>query len=93
MWAILWGAWMRGYHTNIIPELDFCWATDPIENWDKKYLYHNAGVTYESNNLFNKSRFTNSLPYLIEDEFDKNTANYKYFEIIKSIGDKSCLYK
>ena len=92
MWAILWGAWMRGYHTNIIPELDFCWATESIENWDKKYLYHNAGVTHESNNFFNKSRFTNSLPYLIQDDFDKNTANYKYFEIIKSIGEKSCLY-
>ena len=91
MWALLWGAWMRGYHTNIIPELDFCWATDPIENWDKKYIFHNAGCTNERNDLFNKSRFTNQTPFLIEDNFDKKWASYNYFEIIKSIGNKSCL--
>jgi len=91
MWSILWSGWMRGYHTNIIPELDFCWATDSVDNWDKKYIFHNAGVTDDRVELFNKSKFTNRLPFLLEDSFDKNRASYKYFEIIKLIGEKSCL--
>lgn len=92
MWALLWGAWMRGYHTNIIPELSFCWATDRIDNWNNKYIFHNAGVTSDAKHLFNKTDFRDKLPYDIEDTFDKNSASSKYFQIIKSVGAKSCLY-
>jgi len=92
MWALLWGAWMRGYHTNVIPELSFCWATDNIENWEKKYIFHNAGVTSDAKHLFNKTDFRDSLPYELNNTFDKNSASSKYFEIIKSVGINSCLY-
>jgi hypothetical protein len=30
-------------------------------------------------------------PYQIDKEYPKEYASYKYFEIIKSIGKKSCL--
>ena len=34
----------------------------------------------------------NNYPYLHECEtYDQNKASYKYFEEIKSIGNKSCL--
>lgn len=93
MWAILWGAWLRGYDTKIIPEMDFCWATDRLESWDKKYIFHNAGVTDSSkNNLFYKGDFRVNYPYNHECEtYWKDFASYKYFQIIKSIGQKSCL--
>ena len=93
MWAILWNAWLRGFETEIIPELDFCWATDVIENWDKKYIFHNAGVTEErKNELFYKGDFRQNHPYLHQcDTYDAKLAAYKYFELIKSVSSKSCL--
>ena len=94
MWAILWNGWMRGYTTKIIPELNFCWATDMAERWHEAYIFHNAGVTASSSDkLFFKGNFIDKLPFLESGEsYDRNTASYKYFRIIKSIGNNSCLY-
>jgi hypothetical protein len=90
MWAILWAGWMRGYTTKIIPELDFCWSTDRAERWHEVYIFHNAGVTADSaERLFFKGDFIDKLPFSISESYDKNTASYKYFSIIKSIN--SCL--
>lgn len=93
MWAILWGAWKRGFDTKIIPELDFCWATDRLENWEKKYIFHNAGIVDSSKNeYFYKGDFRHKYPFLHECEsYRKDFASYKYFEIIKSVGANSCL--
>lgn len=93
MWAILWGAWLKGYKTNIIAEMDFCWATDTIQKWEQKYIFHNAGVTGGTKDThFYKADFRHSYPYLHDgSQYDTQKASFKYFEIIKSIGDKSCL--
>jgi len=45
MWAVLWNLWKRGKQTRCPKELDFAWATDPIEKWDKVSIYHDAGDT------------------------------------------------
>ena len=92
MWCILWNAWQRGYKTNIIPEMDFCWGTDSLEKWNEKTIFHNAGVVGQNDKLFFKGAYTDTYPYDIEDDFNKESASYKYFEIIKSIGKNSCLY-
>jgi hypothetical protein len=39
MWAVLWNAWLRGYNTNVIKEMDFSWATDLATIWDEKIIY------------------------------------------------------
>lgn len=92
MWAILWGAWMRGYNTNILKEMQFCWATDAGTKWNETYIYHNAGVTASNTKLFNKTLFRDKYPYLEDGEnYDKNSASYKYFSIINKIGKNSCL--
>lgn len=95
MWAILWGAWLRGYNTNIIEELEFCWATDKLERFNQKYIYHNAGITANmANESFYKANFRDKLPYEeFEQNYNKESASYKYFELIKSIGKNSCLYE
>jgi hypothetical protein len=95
MWAILWQAWMRGYNTHIIDEMGFCWATDPLENYNKKYIFHNAGVTENVRDThFYKADFRTKLPYKEEGEnYDKNKASYNYFELVKSIGENSSLYE
>lgn len=92
MWCILWNAWQRGYKTNIIPEMDFCWGTDSLEKWNEKTIFHNAGVVGQNDKLFYKGAYTDTYPYEIEDDFNKESASYKYFEIIKSIGKNSCVY-
>ena len=93
MWAILWNAWLLGYSTKIIPEMDFCWATDDISQWDKKCIFHNAGVTHSSKNeFFYKADFRFNHPYNHECEtYFKDFASYKYFQLIKSVGNNSCL--
>ena len=93
MWAILWNAWLLGYKTEIIPEMDFAWATDMVSIWDKKYIFHNAGVTHHiSSTHFYKSDFRQITPYKVYfDGYDKDKCSYKYVEIIKKIAEKSCL--
>lgn len=95
MWCLLWGAWMRGYKTNVIPEMDFCWATDAIERWDEKYIFHNAGVTSDRRHeLFFKGDYTQKYPY--EEDFSNfktDRASYKYAQLVKSLKDKSFIYE
>jgi hypothetical protein len=92
MWGVLWNAWMRGYTTSVIKELDFCWATDNSQRWHETYIYHNAGVTSAHTNLFRKDKFRDKLPYNeVGDSIDKNSASYKYFSIIKQVAPNTCL--
>ncbi len=93
MWCILWGAWMRGFKTNIIPEMSFVWATDSIEVINEKYIFHNAGCTSSmSDTHFYKGAFINKYPFLHESEtYLKDKCSYMYFNLIKSIGENSCL--
>ncbi len=44
MWSVLWNLWKRGKKTECPPEMDFAWATDKIEKWDKVQLFHDAGA-------------------------------------------------
>ncbi len=93
MWAILWGAWIRGYDTVIIPEMEFCWATDSIQRWEEKYIFHNAGVVDAmKEKYFYKGQFRDSYPYSIESEsYDRKMASYNYDNEIKKTSIKSCL--
>lgn len=44
MWAVLWNLWLRDQETKNIPEMDFSWASDPIEKVHKLGMFHNAGI-------------------------------------------------
>lgn len=93
MWAILWNAWIRGFSTNTIPELAFCWATDNVERWDEHYIFHNAGVTSNSREeLFFKGDYMNSTPYSIQSNtYNKSRASSRYFEIILEVAKSSVI--
>ena len=45
MWAVLWNLWYTGGTTRNIPELEFSWASDPIERVARTGIFHNSGVT------------------------------------------------
>jgi hypothetical protein len=44
MWAVIWNLWKRNQATVCPPEMDFAWATDKIEKWERVYIYHDAGA-------------------------------------------------
>jgi len=97
MWSVLWNLWLYGVETKITKELDFSWATDNIDVYNKKPILHMAGVT---DNLkltkFYKGEFINVDP--IEklkqnpkhfDYIDRSNATIKYIDVMKSFVEKS----
>lgn len=91
MWAVLWNAWLNGNETKVVPELDFCWATDPIRRWDEVSIFHNAGVTPDRKDLFFKSDYINSFPYNINNIYSFEYCSYNYFNEIIKTKKTSCL--
>jgi hypothetical protein len=92
MWSLLWNLWLHGYKTEITKELDFSWATDSIEIYEKRPILHMAGVTDDmKNRKFYKGEFINIDPIqkLKEDpnffDFVENTSStVKYIDNMKS---------
>lgn len=50
MWAVLWNLWLRNQETQVVPELNFAWSTDPIEKLEETTILHNAGIVSELGN-------------------------------------------
>lgn len=90
MWAVLWNAWQRQFVTVIRKELDFSWSNTPIQNDEKNYIYHNAGVTFEDREkYFYKGQYTQKSPY--EDyllNLSQNTCGKYYIDEILETGEK-----
>jgi len=92
MWSLLWNLWLDGHKTEITKELDFSWATDSIEIYEKRPILHTAGVTEDmKNRKFYKGEFINIDPIqkLKEDpnffDFVENTSStVKYIDNMKS---------
>ena len=64
----------------------FNWATDPIENWEKYKIFHNAGVTEDRKELFFKGKYVKNTPFF--DDFShisKDFCSYKYIQAIKKV--------
>jgi hypothetical protein len=85
MWAVLWILWADNKETRCPEEMNFAWATDPIEKLDKVYIYHNAGVTPDSikhkdkfHKLFYKSKieYVNNLKTPFEDDHSKWSRDF-----------------
>jgi hypothetical protein len=92
MWAVLWGGWLRGNETKVVPELDFSWGTDGVDRWDQTSIYHNAGITCACNKQFYKGMYMDVLPYDIKIENFNETKNcYNYVKEIIKTANKSCL--
>lgn len=88
MWAVLWNAWLRGYQVEIDASLDFCWPHDPLEMWEKRYIFHNAGVpAHKAARQFYKGHYLQSNPYFeYFKTLDNKLCSYKYAERVNNIG-------
>jgi hypothetical protein len=62
MWALDFSLWKRGIPTNTTSELDFSWATDSMETYLKKPIFHNAGAVGTSKDIFYKGAYINKSP-------------------------------
>lgn len=85
MWAQLWG-WV-GEDMEIVasPELDFCRPTDPVAEWDRVKILHNAGVVGDGD-MFFKGKYTDHSPF--DDDLShvrRDKATIKYVEAIQKV--------
>lgn len=91
MWAELWNGWKRGVVVETPREFDFAWATDVVDKWDAVSFFHNAGVGNSNSGMFFKGDYTDKLPYDEELELDKGRCSNIYFDIVKRVGENTCL--
>ena len=93
MWAVLWNGWLFGNNIKIDKRLNFSWATDNIDVYKHKKIYHNAGVSINDTKLFLKSSFTDILPYNYIDKkmYSKDFCSIKYVQEILKTKKVSCL--
>jgi hypothetical protein len=91
MWAVLWGAWRRGWKTNCLPEFDFSWGTSSEADYFRLNIMHNAGVTSPNDGLFYKAQWMSELPYDKELNIKENTASRRYWDWIQKTASKSVL--
>lgn len=93
MWSVLWNLWLHGIETKITDELDFSWATNSVDVYNKKPILHMSGITNDlKSNNFYKGEFINKNP--IEelkrnkhyfDYIKEDSATIKYIDIIKQL--------
>ncbi|MEG0239493.1 MAG: hypothetical protein RR643_05015 [Anaerorhabdus sp.] len=87
MWAQFYNMIYFGVVPRVHSELDFAWATDPIQRWDQVKIYHNAGVTVDMVDMFYKGQYDNGY-----EPFDKSfdhinpaKCTSKYVEAVKEV--------
>lgn len=87
MWAILWNLWLFGVEVLVVDELKFCFPTDQIENVKSLSILHNAGVTKDKKNLFNKCEYIEKSPYAENySNIDTKYCSYLYVQEIIETG-------
>ena len=94
MWATLWNAWYFNHTTQVVPDMDFTWPTNPVDTWEAKAIYHNAGVVNTTSGMFYKGMYQNRLPYDIKlEDFDRQKCSYKYVMEILETATNSVLLR
>lgn len=82
MWAVLWTLWKREQITQCPEEMDFLWSSAPLEEWETKYIYHDAQPT---GRCFNKMNYRDGITTPYEDDLygiDETKCTIKYVQEI-----------
>lgn len=96
MWSLLWNLWVDNKNIQISKELDFSWATDNTDVYEKNKILHMAGVTDNlKTTKFYKGDFIDQNPIekLKEEEtyfdyIDEKSSTIKYIDVMKSFLQK-----
>lgn len=86
MWSLLWGLWYKGLETRCVPEMEFSWATDPIDKVERLGIFHNAGVVanvMDNFPYFYKGNYHTGQDPLVDPHLEK---------VIKENPDKGTAY-
>ena len=75
LWTVLWNLWLLNKEVKVVSELDFAWATEPIEKLNSCTIYHNAGVT---------GKYMNDVPYFYKGAYHtgQNPLLDEHLEIV-----------
>lgn len=88
MWATLWNMPLFDVMPRAKKEMEFTWATDSIEKWNKNKIYHNAGVTQDMKDMFFKGDYINKDPFNEDfSHINKDKASYEYTKLITEAKD------
>lgn len=86
MWSLNFSLWKRDISTNITKDLAFSWATDSMETYKQRSIYHNAGATGKTPELFHKGAWINKNPIgAIVPMPAETSASRVYVEAIKEV--------
>jgi hypothetical protein len=99
MWAVLWNLWRVGGVTQVVPEMEFSWASDPMTKVEKLGIFHNAGIVTDSMGdipTFYKGKyhtgldpFTDShLEYVYNNEKSKMLGTHFYVSRLLELKEK-----
>jgi hypothetical protein len=102
MWAVLWNLWLRNYKTQVVPELNFAWSTDPIDKLQDTTILHNAGIVSETGNgypAFYKGKYhlgedpmaDNQIDVVLKDETSKKYCTWYYAKKLSELKEKYAL--
>ena len=87
MWSTLWNLVFFQKQIQVIPELDFTFATSPISELDKVNILHNAGVTEkDKHHMFFKGEYRDGLSNDLDLSYvsDKYSSSY-YASYVKKL--------
>ena len=88
MVATLWNMPLFDVMPRAKKEMEFTWATDSIEKWNKNKIYHNAGVTQDMKDMFFKGDYINKDPFNEDfSHINRNKASYEYTKLITEARD------
>lgn len=76
MWAVLWNLWLREQETQVVDEMNFTWATDPITKLNTTAIFHNAGIVGDTQNGY---------PAFYKGKYVKGTDPFKDTEHIDNM--------
>lgn len=82
MWAVLWNGIYFNYTVEIAPDMEFCWASNKIDKWNQRVIFHNAGVPKEDGFNFCKTTYQKS-PFFKDIKVNEQSASYMYLQEIK----------
>jgi hypothetical protein len=86
MWAQLWTWVEHGITLDMPDELNFCWATDPLDRWENTKIMHNSGVTEDTGKLFFKGKYRDYTPFGEDFSWvDTKKCSRKYVDAIEKV--------
>lgn len=97
IFVVLWHLYSKGKVTKHLTDLDFTWATDPIENVPLLKFFHLAGAA-PNQGIFYKGKYANNqltpfediayIQSLLNSEVSRKSASHIYVEYINKVYNK-----